>query len=556
MGPIIVQSDLTILLEVDHEEFKIARDALLSFAELIKSPEHIHTYRITPISLWNAASAGYTPEYVIENLKRYSKFQVPALVMTFIKDNMSRYGRIRLIKEGDDLVLTAESSYYIEQILSFKKAQPYILARISPDKLLIRPEARGFLKQCLISIWLPVEDLAGYTEGALFPITLREKTLTGEPFFLRDYQLDAVSSFWGGGGPKGGSGTIVLPCGSGKTIVGMGIMEQARSHTLIVVTNITAVRQWIDELINKTNVNPDDIAEYSGERKAIKPITIATYQILTYRRKKTGPFEHLGLFDRKDWGLIIYDEVHLLPAPVFRATATIQTKRRLGLTATLVREDGKEGDVFSLIGPKKYDIAWLVLEERNYIARAVCNEVRVPMPIDARLVYATADLRPRFRIASENPNKIAVVKAIVEKHKGGSILVIGQYISQLEKIARYLRAPLIQGITPNKKRIEYYEAFRRGEVKLMVVSKVANFAVDLPDANVAVQVSGTFGSRQEEAQRLGRILRPKRGENIAYFYALVSDDTIEQDFSAKRQLFLTEQGYEYRIVKAEEVVEK
>ena len=556
MGPIIVQSDLTILLEVDHEEFKIARDALLSFAELIKSPEHIHTYRITPISLWNAASAGYTPEYVIENLKRYSKFQVPALVMTFIKDNMSRYGRIRLIKEGDNLVLTAESSYYIEQILSFKKAQPYILARISPDKLLIRPEARGFLKQCLISIWLPVEDLAGYTEGALFPITLREKTLTGEPFFLRDYQLDAVSSFWGGGGPKGGSGTIVLPCGSGKTIVGMGIMEQARSHTLIVVTNITAVRQWIDELINKTNVNPDDIAEYSGERKAIKPITIATYQILTYRRKKTGPFEHLGLFDRKDWGLIIYDEVHLLPAPVFRATATIQTKRRLGLTATLVREDGKEGDVFSLIGPKKYDIAWLVLEERNYIARAVCNEVRVPMPIDARLVYATADLRPRFRIASENPNKIAVVKAIVEKHKGGSILVIGQYISQLEKIARYLRAPLIQGITPNKKRIEYYEAFRRGEVKLMVVSKVANFAVDLPDANVAVQVSGTFGSRQEEAQRLGRILRPKRGENIAYFYALVSDDTIEQDFSAKRQLFLTEQGYEYRIVKAEEVVEK
>jgi len=554
MGPIIVQSDLTILLEVDHEEFKIARDALLSFAELIKSPEHIHTYRITPISLWNAASAGYTPEYVIENLKRYSKFQVPALVMTFIKDNMSRYGRIRLIKEGDDLVLTAESSYYIEQILSFKKAQPYILARISPDKLLIRPEARGFLKQCLISIWLPVEDLAGYTKGAPFPITLREKTLTGETFFLRDYQLDAVSSFWGGGGPKGGSGTIVLPCGSGKTIVGMGIMEQARSHTLIVVTNITAVRQWIDELINKTNVNPDDIAEYSGERKAIKPITIATYQILTYRRKKTGPFEHLGLFDRKDWGLIIYDEVHLLPAPVFRATATIQTKRRLGLTATLVREDGKEGDVFSLIGPKKYDIAWLVLEERNYIARAVCNEVRVPMPIDARLVYATADLRPRFRIASENPNKIAVVKAIVEKHRGGSILVIGQYISQLEKIARYLRAPLIQGITPNKKRIEYYEAFRRGEVKLMVVSKVANFAVDLPDANVAVQVSGTFGSRQEEAQRLGRILRPKRGENIAYFYALVSDDTIEQDFSAKRQLFLTEQGYEYRIVKAEEVV--
>jgi DNA excision repair protein ERCC-3 len=553
MGPIIVQSDLTILLEVDSPEFKSARDALLSFAELVKSPEHIHTYRLTPISLWNAASAGYTPEYVIENLKRYSKFTVPELVMTFIRDNMSRYGKIRLIKEGDDLTLIAESPYYIEQILSFKKAEPYILARLSPERLLIRPEARGFLKQCLISIWLPVEDLAGYTEGAPFPIALRNITTTNEPFIIRDYQIDAVSAFWGGGGPKGGSGTIVLPCGSGKTIVGMGIMEHIGSHTLVVVTNITAVRQWIDELIDKTYVNPDDIAEYSGERKAIKPITIATYQILTYRRRKTGPFEHLGLFDKSQWGLIIYDEVHLLPAPVFRATATIQSKRRLGLTATLVREDGLEGDVFSLIGPKKYDIAWRVLEEQNYIARAICNEVRVPMPQDERLMYATADLRPKFRIASENPGKLAVVKAIVEKHRDGNILVIGQYISQLEKIASMLKTPLIQGITPNKKRIEYYEAFRRGEVKLLVVSKVANFAVDLPDANVAIQVSGTFGSRQEEAQRLGRILRPKRGENIAYFYTLVSDDTIEQDFSAKRQLFLAEQGYEYRIVKAEDV---
>ncbi|MGQ9706388.1 MAG: DNA repair helicase XPB [bacterium] len=555
MGPIIVQSDLTILLEVDHEYFKSARDALLSFAELVKSPEHIHTYRLTPISLWNAASAGYTPEYVIENLKRYSKYQVPELVITFIRDNMSRYGKIRLLKEGDDIVLTAESPYYIEQILSYKKAEPYILARISPEQLLIKPEARGLIKQCLISIWLPVEDLAGYTEGAPFPIILRDRTTTDEPFVVRDYQLAAISAFWGCGVPKGGSGTIVLPCGSGKTIVGIGIMEKISSHTLIVVTNITAVRQWIDELIDKTYISPDDIAEYSGERKGIKPITIATYQILTYRRAKTAQFEHLGLFDRKDWGLIIYDEVHLLPAPVFRATATIQSKRRLGLTATLVREDGLEGDVFSLIGPKKYDIAWRVLEEQNYIARALCNEVRVPMPTDWRLMYATSDIKPRFRIASENPAKLPVVKAIIEKHRDGSILVIGQYISQLEKIAVMLGAPLIQGMTPNKKRIECYEAFRCGKLKLLVVSKVANFAVDLPDANVAVQVSGTFGSRQEEAQRLGRILRPKRGENIAYFYTLVSDDTIEQDFSAKRQLFLTEQGYEYRIVRADEVVE-
>lgn len=555
MGPLIVQSDLTILLEVDHPQFKEARDSLLSFAELVKSPEHIHTYRLTPISLWNSASAGHTSNFVIETLKRYSKFRVPDLVIRFIEDNMEKYGKIHLLKENDNLILTAENPVYIEHILGFKKVSHHIAARLAPDRLLIRPESRGFIKQDLISFGLPVVDLAGYTDGAPYPITLRDTTLSGEPFRLRDYQIDASDAFWGGGGPKGGSGTIVLPCGAGKTIVGMRVMEEAGSHTLIVVTNITAVRQWIDELIDKTFIPPEDIAEYSGERKAIKPITIATYQILTYRRKKSAPFEHLALFDRKEWGLIIYDEVHLLPAPVFRVTASIQSKRRLGLTATLVREDGREGDVFSLIGPKRYDIAWRVLEENNYIARAVCTEVRVSMPLSRRMEYAGADVRPRFRIASENPSKIPIVKAIVKRHRDGSILIIGQYLSQLEKIARTLNAPLIQGSTPNKRRIEYYEAFRRGEIKLLVVSKVANFAVDLPDANVAVQVSGTFGSRQEEAQRLGRILRPKQGENVAYFYTLVSDDTVEQDFAARRQLFLTEQGYEYRIVEADEIVE-
>jgi len=550
-NPVIVQSDNTILLEVDNPQFIPARNSLSRFAELEKSPEHIHTYRLSPISLWNAASLGFTSEEVIHDLVQYSKYKLPKNIIFEITDIMGRYGKLKLTSEGSMLKLESTEKLIITEIWNNDKIRPYIDELLDDYTVLIEPINRGFIKQSLIKLGYPVEDLAGYSEGRNFKISLRERTLIGEQFSLRKYQNEAVDSFYAGGSKRGGSGVIVLPCGSGKTIIGIGTMEKCSTMTLILTTNITALRQWREELLNKTTLTEDNIGEYSGEYKEIKPVTIATYHILTYRKTKLSDFPHFGLFNREEWGLIIYDEVHLLPAPVFRYTASIQAKRRLGLTATLIREDGRESDVFSLIGPKKYDVPWKDLEKQGWIATAACTEIRVPLPDDIRIEYATSSIRKKYRIASENPNKLKVVANLIKRHRNDLVLVIGQYISQLETIAKKFNAPIITGKVDNIERGKLYNSFKRGEIKLLVVSKVANFAVDLPDANVAIQVSGTFGSRQEEAQRLGRILRPKWDNSIAHFYSIVTRETQDQLFSAKRQLFLTEQGYSYEIVNNE-----
>lgn len=550
-NPVIVQSDSTILLEVDNPQFIPARDALSRFAELEKSPEHIHTYRLTAISLWNAASLGLKSEQVLDGLRRYSKYDLPQNVIFDITEYMSRYGKLKLTTDDDMLRLESTDELIITEAWNNDKIRPYLDELIDNYTILLEPINRGFVKQELIKLGFPVEDLAGYTEGKPFTIELRDTTVSGTPFSLRKYQNEAMDAYYAGGTVRGGSGTVVLPCGSGKTIIGIGAMVKCSTMTLILTTNITALRQWREELLDKTTLTPDDIGEYSGERKEIKPITIATYHILTYRKNKQSGFPHFGLFNREDWGLIIYDEVHLLPAPVFRYTADIQAKRRLGLTATLVREDGRESDVFSLIGPKKYDVPWKDLEKQGWIATATCTEIRVPLPDDLRIEYATSKLRKKYRLASENPNKIHVVERLIERHRDDLVLVIGQYISQLERLAKEFNAPIITGRVDTVERDKLYRDFRQGKIKLLVVSKVANFAVDLPDANVAIQVSGTFGSRQEEAQRLGRILRPKKNQSVASFYSVVTRDTQDQIFSAKRQLFLTEQGYSYEIVNAE-----
>ena len=553
-NPLIVQSDRSILLETDGPRFEDARDAIAPFAELIKSPEHIHTYRVTPLSLWNAAAAGMSAEEMIGHLKEYSKYEVPDNILFEIRDTVSRYGRLKLYKREDGmLVLESDDALLVTQLKRQKSLQPFIEEVEDRCRVIVKPLERGNLKCALIKIGFPVEDLAGYVQGAPLSFELRDKTLSGKNFSLRKYQIEAVDAYYAGGTNRGGSGAIVLPCGAGKTIVGIGAMHRLQTQTLVLTTNTVALRQWKSELLDKTTLDAGQVGEYSGDAKEIRPVTMATYQVLTYRRSKDGDFEHFGLFDQGNWGLVIYDEVHLLPAPVFRATATLQARRRLGLTATLVREDAREDDVFSLIGPKKYDVPWKVLEKQGWIATALCTEVRIPLPEDERYRYAITDKRGKFRIASTNPIKASICRNLIERHKGDNILVIGQYLDQLRALAKTLKAPLITGQTSNKKREILYEAFRKGEQKLLVVSKVANFAIDLPDANVAVQVSGTFGSRQEEAQRLGRILRPKEDGSVAHFFSLVSRDTCDQDFSVKRQLFLTEQGYHYEIKDYEEL---
>ncbi len=549
-NPIIVQGDKSVLLEVNNPRYEAARDYLNRFAELVKSPEHIHTYRITSLSLWNAAASGMTPGDVIEALERFSKYDLPGNVLADIRDYMSRYGRLRLEKKDGQLVLTADDPILLTEIYSNKKIQPCIIQKLDDSTIEVNPAMRGHIKKALTEIGFPAKDLAGYITGEYLPVDLREITASGTEFSLRDYQVEAVDSFYQDGTVHGGSGTIVLPCGAGKTMIGMGVIARLKCSTLIITPNITAARQWITELMDKMDIRREDIGEYSGEVKEIKPITIATYQILSYRRNKSkNEFPHFALFNSRNWGLIIYDEVHLLPAPVFRITAEIQATRRLGLTATLVREDGREEDVFALIGPKKYDAPWKDLEKQGWIAEAVCREIRIPMPDDIRLKYATAHDRSKYRIAAGNPRKYEMVKKIVAHHreKGDKILVIGMYLNQLKEIARMLDAPVLTGSTSNRQREILYDRFRKGEQDILVVSKVANFAIDLPDANVAVQVSGTFGSRQEEAQRLGRILRPKKDGSPARFYTIVTKDTKDQDFSAKRQMFLTEQGYRYEI---------
>lgn len=546
-NPLVVQSDRTVLVEVAHPRFSEARNVLARFAELERSPEHIHTYRISPLSLWNSAAAGHDPVQVLQDLETLSKYPLPGNVVQEITNWMSRWGALKLLPHADGFRLEANSANLMREVASNKAIAKLILQPLSRTAVVVDPRYRGHLKLELAEIGWPVEDLAGFREGDDFPLTLRETALTGRPFALRDYQVHAAEAFHAGGGPKGGAGVIVLPCGAGKTIVGIAAMRAVGKKTLVLTTNIVAARQWASELVDKTTVKPEEIGEYSGESKTIKPITIATYQILTYRKRKQEPFAHFALFDSQDWGLIIYDEVHLLPAPVFRVTAELQSRRRLGLTATLVREDGKETEVFSLIGPKRYDVPWRDLEASGWIATATCREYRLPLRGTDADRYAVADDREKFRLAAENPVKDDIIEMLIAQHAGDHILVIGQYLDQLHRIAARLGAPILTGKTPTLERERLYKAFRTGEIPVLVVSRVANFAVDLPDANVAIEVSGLFGSRQEEAQRLGRILRPKDDENLARFYVLVTRDTCEEQFAQKRQLFLVEQGYQYEI---------
>lgn len=554
-NPLVVQSDRTVLLEVQNDLYEEARDALARFAELEKSPEYLHTYRITPLSLWNAAAAGLSADEILRSLERYSKYDLPGNVRAEIAEQVSRFGRIRLTRRNGDLALESHDHALLAEIARHKTVAPLIKTQPNANTLLADLLQRGRLKQALVGLGYPAQDEAGYSDGSHLSFQLRNPTLAGETFSLRHYQQGAVQVFHAGGAASGGSGVIVLPCGAGKTLVGMGVMAALQTATLILTPSTVAARQWIGELLDKTTLAEDQIGEYSGLDKQIRPVTIATYQIITYRSRKSNAYPHFGLFDREAWGLIIYDEVHLLPAPVFRVTADLQARRRLGLTATLVREDGHEKDVFSLIGPKKYDVPWKVLEKQGWIATAECHEIRLHLPDDLRMEYALTDEREKYRFAAENPLKLRVLDQLVAKHKRDNVLIIGQYINQLEKIAARFNAPLIIGETKVAERERLFAAFRNGEINLLVVSKVANFAIDLPDANVLIQVSGSFGSRQEEAQRLGRILRPKRHGLLAHFYTLTTRDTRDQEFAANRQLFLTEQGYHYDILYEHEVAD-
>ncbi len=547
-NPLIVQGDRTVLVEVDNPKYAEARDALAPFAELEKSPEHIHTYRLSDLSLWNAAAAGLTADAMIDVLRKYSKFPLPNNLLTEIGERVKRYGRVKLEKHDDQLKLVCTDKALIEELSRQPKLREYLGERLDKDSFLVEAGNRGVLKQVLITIGWPAEDLAGYAEGANLQLQLRAVARSGLPFVVRDYQREAADIFYAGGDVRGGSGVIVLPCGAGKTVVGIAAMALMQKSTLILTTSITAVKQWIREIVDKTDLKDSDVAEYSGEVKTIGPVTVATYQIVTHRPDKNEDYPHFKLFDSRDWGLIIYDEVHLLPAPVFRVTAQIQARRRLGLTATLIREDGREGDVFSLIGPKKYDVPWRELESKGWIAEASCTEVRVALPEAARMEYAVAEWRNKYRIASENPAKMDIVAKLLEQFHDKNVLIIGQYLNQLRDLKNRFEIPLITGQTGNPEREELYNKFRRGELRQLILSKVGNFAIDLPDAHVLIQVSGTFGSRQEEAQRLGRILRPKADEETAHFFSLVTRDTRELDFAHHRQMFLTEQGYSYSIV--------
>ena len=626
--PMIIQGDGTILLEVENDSYSECRDWLSRFAELVKSPEHIHTYKITPIAIWNAAASGLKSQKVLDVLVTFSKYPIPQNIVTDIRDWFSRYGKIKLEKITDEkrndvqsvnientsskinshysnvnlLVLSSFDDILITEIYNNNSINKYVLNKLNSNNLLIDAEYRGRIKNALIKIGYPVEDLVGYVTGDPLPIKLRDKIAsTGEKFCLRRYQYEASEAFYVSGSERGGSGVVVMPCGAGKTIVGIDIISKICQETLIIGSSTVGVRQWIRELVEKSFIDRKMIGEYTGDLKEVRPITVTTYQCLTYHSTKTQDkkreketlheieeknnidsrseivnytsdiidnnatnnrygnndykiheqriYPHLEIFKAKNWGLIIYDEVHLLPAPVFRITADIQAKRRLGLTATLVREDSMEDDVFSLIGPKKFDSPWKELERQGWIAEASCYEIRVGMDYDYRMKYATSPLRIKYRVAAENSRKINVVKHLVSEREGvDNILVIGDYIDQLKQISSLINAPIITGKTPNSDRERLYSLFRNGEIKLLVVSKVANYAIDLPDANVAIQVSGTFGSRQEEAQRLGRILRPKKPNKQAYFYTIVSKDTVDQEYASKRQLFLTERGYKYTII--------
>ncbi|SDK73101.1 DNA excision repair protein ERCC-3 [Paenibacillus sp. OK060] len=547
----IVQRDFTVLLEVGHPGFDQARAQLGMYAELVKTPAAFHTYRITALSLWNAAALGWSADQVIESLESVSRWNVPAALIQDIQRIIHQYGKLQLKPQANHgrMRLVSEDERLLDELSSMKTISAFRMERVDPHELILGVEQRGLLKRELTRLGYPVLDYAGYREGTSLPFEWQANTQSdsSEGFRLRPYQRDAVDAFEGSEG-MGGSGLLVLPCGAGKTVIGMAVLERLQCECLILTSNTTSVRQWIQELQDKTTITNEQIGEYSGQKKQVKPVTVATYQILTHRKSKDADFTHIKLLSERQWGLIIYDEVHLLPAPVFRATADIQATRRLGLTATLVREDGCEQDVFSLIGPKLYDMPWKELEQQGWIANVQCQEIRIPFTPELRSNYLEAEVKHQFRLAAENPAKLAVIRRILDHHEGMPALVIGQYLDQLESIAREIEAPLISGTMSQQERVKWFAAFRRGEIKTIVVSKVANFAVDLPDAAVALEISGSFGSRQEEAQRLGRILRPKSGENKAYFYALVSEDSKEQEFALRRQMFLVEQGYEYKIV--------
>ena len=570
-GAIIVQSNLEIMVEVDSPSYEAARDAIAPFTELVKSPEHLHTYKISHLSLWNAAATGLRAPDVIERLESQSRYPIPQTVITEVEDYMARYGLLRLKKDGDRLIIESDDQYMFTEICKLKEVEPFVIEFLGDTSAIVDPERRGHLKMALTNAGFPVEDLAGYTVGDPLPIHLRETTLAGKKFELRDYQKEAAQVFYASGSEKGGSGVIVLPCGSGKTVIGLATMALVQTKTLILTPNISASRQWIREICDKTDLTLDQVKEYSGEVKEIGPVTVATYQILTQRKRaKKAENEkpetelddfsdeevkkelaNFPLFSTQKWGLMIYDEVHLLPAPVFRLSTEMQATRRLGLTATLVREDHKETEVFSLIGPKKYDIPWRILEAQGWIATADCNEIRIPMEAELKMKYALAPVREKITLASTNPEKTDIVERLLKyfDKPDDRVLIIGQYIDQLESLSKELGIPLITGKTPNKDREKLYAAFRDGSLKNLMVSKVGNFAIDLPDANVLIQISGTFGSRQEEAQRLGRVLRPKSDGGAAHFYSIVTQDSKEQEFAMNRQLFLTEQGYAYKIIK-------
>jgi DNA excision repair protein ERCC-3 len=541
-GPLIVQSDKTLLLDIDHPLSAECRQAIAPFAELEKSPEHIHTYRLTSLGLWNARASGHDAEQVIDTLLKYSRYAVAHALLLDIAEVMGRYGRLRIESHPvHGLVLISTDIAVLAEVMRAKKVAPLLGTKVDDETVTVHPSQRGHLKQALLRLGWPAEDFAGYVDGRAHSISLNE-----DGWKLREYQKLAAEGFW-----HGGSGVVVLPCGAGKTLVGAAAMAHAQATTLILVTNTVAARQWRDELLKRTSLNEDEIGEYSGAKKEIRPVTIATYQVMTTRKK--GLYAHLDLFDSHDWGLIIYDEVHLLPAPIFRFTADIQSRRRLGLTATLLREDGMEGEVFSLIGPKRFDVPWKEIEAQGYIAPADCVEVRVTLTDHERLTYATAEQEDKYRTCATTATKKNVVIALAKQHEDDQVLIIGQYISQIDEIAAELAVPIIKGDTPVKEREELYGKFRSGDIKCLVVSKVANFSIDLPEASIAIQVSGTFGSRQEEAQRLGRILRPKSDGRGARFYSLVARDTIDQDFAQNRQRFLAEQGYSYRIIDADEI---
>ncbi len=544
---LVVQSDCSVLLDVHAPRADEARAALAPFAELVKSPEHVHTHRLTPLSIWNARAAGLGAEQMVEALREHARYVVPPNVEQEILELAGRYGRVVIARDGDALRCRCLDQVTAERLARDREAGQYLTDRIDATTFRVDPAFRGVLKQALVGAGYPPEDLAGYVAGEPLELSLRARAASGAAFVVRDYQRQAAEAFYLAGSERGGSGVIVLPCGAGKTVVGLAAMAMVGQTTLVLATSLTSVKQWRRELLDKTTLTPEDIAEYTGEQKHTGPVTLTTYQILTWRADRESEFPHLELFRARSWGLIVYDEVHLLPAPVFRATADLQARRRLGLTATLVREDGREGDVFALIGPKRFDVPWKDLEQQAWIATATCVEVRVPMSAERRMAYALAERRGQFRVAAENPAKLGHLRDILRHYPDGRVLVIGGYLDQVEAIAKEIGAPLVTGKTAPAERERVYEQFRQGELKRIVLSKVANFAVDLPDADVLIQVSGAFGSRQEEAQRLGRILRPKRDGRVAHFFTLVSRDTREEEFAHHRKLFLTEQGYSYQV---------